>query len=328
MSRRKFLMLAGAGIGTTLAGCLDDNDGEADGTEPEATDGTGETTGGDTNQQSEEDQVETDLLTALRYRTDNVLFVYEYTSGADESPADVPQEVVLHTGESPESGDVITEVDNPQDDFREELSFDAFGVDDRSELPESTVTITFEDGSTEAVATASADDRVSTQTSVNVERSAETGETTVTGTSFDSDYVTVSSPDNTFRIDEEGGSITIPPEDAYTSVDDDAYIGNIMYEVYAHYDGGENRVEVIDTGFPEPETEIRDRRGDRAVVFLSLHSYDEVTVAGNIAVGSQDVNEELEIHEETITEPQTVVFEDIMRVLIERNDRSVGFPVE
>ena len=47
-------MFAGAGICTTLAGCLSDSDDETNGTEPEATDGTGETTGGDTNQQSDE----------------------------------------------------------------------------------------------------------------------------------------------------------------------------------------------------------------------------------------------------------------------------------
>lgn len=291
-----------------------------DGTDTGGEDG-GDGTAGEGSDEAEVNP-DSSVIATVRYNAQTVVFSYDYFPEQDTSEATTPTEVVFHTGETPESGSVIHRVEDPQSSQDVEFEFrEDFNVGDRSDLPPTKVTATFEDGSTEVLTTESIDgsgpfigDRI------NVEKSAQTGDTVITATSFNADYLTVESGNGEVvgRIDEEGGSVTIPAEDAYNVVEGDSLRNRLSFEVVAHVGDSETQLRLVTAGYPDLNYNAERTVNDRYLTEFEMTQYDEITVfGGSMAVGTQNPSAELTQSEARITEPTSVVSSEQLIVEIE-----------
>jgi hypothetical protein len=317
MNRRTLIVSGLAGSTTAFAGCSSDGSDQPEQTEDSGSSGEDDTS--DDSSDEAEVNPDTSVVATVRYNAQNVVFSYDYFSDQDTSDATTPTEVVFHTGETPESGSIIYRVDDPQSSRDVEFGFrEDFNVGDRSDLPPTKVTATFEDGSTEVLTEESIDgsgpfigDRI------DVEKSAQTGDTVITATSFNADYLTVESGSGEVvgRIDEEGGSVTIPAEDAYNVVQGDSLRNRLSFEVVAHVGDSETNLRLVTAGYPDLDYDAARTVNDRYRTEFEMTRYDEITVfGGNMAVGTQDPNAELTQSEARITEPTSIVSEELLIV--------------
>lgn len=294
----------------------DPTDGDGTGTDGE--DGSGEDDSSDGPDGTSGDS----LFVTLEYNAQDVLFGYNYLEDQATSAEETPTELVLHTGETPDSGTVIHQFENIQSSGSVELGFsEDFNVEERSDLPSTKVTATFEDGSTEVITEESLDGSgPPIRDQINVEKSAQNGETVVTANAFDADYLTVESGggDVVGRIDEEGGSVTIPVEEAYARQSGDNLSNRLTFQIMAHIGDNDTRLQLVTAGYPDPVYSSSQTANDRYLTQFEMTRYDEITVfGGNMAVGTQNPNAELSQSEAQITEPTNIVSEELLIVEVE-----------
>ncbi|WP_147587327.1 hypothetical protein [Halorubrum lipolyticum] len=300
MNRRAILsisLVSLAGCTVNLGDSSDDSDGDDDST-PLGTDDS--------------------VRATIYYNAQDVGLAYAYLKDNAESEANTPTNVVLHTGENPEDGEVVYEVDDPQSSEDTKLEFSDFGVEERENLPNTSVTVTYEDGSTEVISDQSVEgNSIPIREEIIVDQDLQTGETVITAHQFDAEYITVESDEEIGRIEEPGGSVTIPIEEVYTIQEGDRLSGSIMFRVVAHVGGEEKMLDLVDAGFPEPEFESTRSYNDRHITEFKMSHYDEIQVSSNnIAVGTDnpdaDLSEQIDV---PITEPTTTVSE--IQVIVE-----------
>jgi hypothetical protein len=298
------------------------------------TDGTdgGEGDGDDGGDETDPIGVSESVTANILYNAQDVVLSYNYYEENVNGETNQPSEVVFHTGDSPAEGTVIYEVDDPQSSVEEQFSFrEDFNVGDRENLPATSVTVTYEDGSTEVIAEQEIDGSgpfIGEQ--ITVDQNVETGETVITAGQFDADYLALQDGNGNEigRIEEEGGSITVPPEEAYRTQEGNELFNSITFELVAHIGSNETRLQLVDAGFPEPNYTSSVAANGRYITEFEFGNYEEITVSGNnIAVGTANPDAELsEQVDVPITEPTTVVSEETVIVEVEtENGYTVTF---
>lgn len=315
MNRRTLIVSGLAGSTTVFAGCSSNSSDQ-----PEQTEDSG-SSGEDDISDDTTDDSQSSVIASVWYNAQDVTFGYYYFEDRATSAETTPTELVFHTEETPDSGTVIHQFEDLQSSDSVDLSFSEFNADERSDLPPTKVTATFEDGSTEVLTEESLDGSgppVGEQ--ITVEKSAQNGETVITANAFDAEYLTVESGggDVVGRIDEEGGSVTIPVEEAYARQSGDTLSNRLTFNLVAHIDGNETLLELITAGYPDLEYSSSQTVNDRYLTEFEMSRYDEITVfGGNMAVGTRDPTAELSQSEARITEPTSVVSEELLIVEVE-----------
>lgn len=325
IDRRKLLSRIGAAGIVGLAGCNQSNSNGGNSND--------RTSGGDVDVNNENNNPETQesagsesdssVIAIVRYNAQNVVLSYDYLEEYDTSDATTPTAVVFHTGETPESGTVIYQIEDPTESEDKQFSFgEDFSVPERSELPKTKVTATFADGSTRVLTTESVTGNgrfISEQIDIN--KDSQTGDTVVIARSFNVDYLTIQSGSGEVigRIDEEGGSVTIPVEDAYLRQDGGELINQLSFNIMAHNGETESRLELFTAGYPDLDYDCITAPSDRYITEFYLSRYDEIRVTANeAAIGTENPTAELSKEIDTqITEPTSVVSSELLIVEVE-----------
>jgi len=314
MNRREYAAVLTSTGFVSLSGCSGDSD--------DIVSGSGEDDISDDSSDNPEDTTGDSLFVTVRYNAQDVTFGYNYLEDQATSAETTPTELVFHTGETPDSGTVIYQFEDLQPSESVDLGFsEDFNVEERSDLPPTKVTATFEDGSTEVLTEESIDGSgppIGDQ--ITVEKSAQNGETVITANTFDAEYITIESGngDVVGRIDEEGGSVTIPVEEAYARQSGDNLSNRLTFHIVAHIGDNETQLQLVTAGYPDPVYSSSQTVNDRYLTQFEMTRYDEFQVfGGNMAIGTQNPSAELSQSEARITEPTSIVSEELLIVEVE-----------
>jgi len=259
----------------------------------------------------------------ILYNAQDVVLSYQYYEENVNDKTNQPSEVVFHTGESPAEGTVIYEVDNPRSSVDKQFKFrEDFNVSERDRLPATSVTVTYEDGSTEVIAEQEIDGSgpfIGAQFSVD--KNVRTGETVIGVGYFDADYITVKdgAGNEVGRFEEPDSTITISPEEAYAFEKGNELSNPETFMINAHVGSNETRLRTVEAGFPEPDYTSSVAENGRYITEFEVSKYEELQITGNnVAIGTENPDAELSSQGGvSITEPTTVVSEETLIVKVE-----------